>query len=514
MIIGNGGAEFGVRGFVAAYDVDTGEQVWKFFTVPGNPEDGFENPTMEMAAKTWKGEWWALGGGGTVWDSMAYDPELDLLYIGVGNGSPWNQKMRSPGGGDNLFLSSIVALRPDTGEYVWHYQTTPGETWDYTATQHILLADIELDGVERKVLMQAPKNGFFYVIDRQTGALISAENFVPVNWATHIDLASGRPVEVPGARFEDGPALVFPSPFGGHNWHPMSFSPITGLVYLPAQEIPQLYKDSEELPNNPNVYNTGIDWAPVEVPDTSAERRALNREMMRGVLLAWDPRAQKARWRVDYETPWNGGTLATAGNLVFQGRSDDSFAAMQADTGEVLWSIPVGTGIVAGPISYEVEGEQYIAVSAGWGSVLAAAGGEIVDRKPYRTEGKMIAFKVGGKRSLEVKAYTPPATPEPPALNATPERLELGRNGYASYCGNCHGGSAISGALAPDLRASRALYDESWFRVVLDGERAANGMISYSEVIDRDEAGAIRDYVISRAWAAYRDENPAQKTPD
>ncbi|MBL4864991.1 MAG: PQQ-dependent dehydrogenase, methanol/ethanol family [Pseudomonadales bacterium] len=219
VIIGNGGAELGVRGYVTAYDADTGKELWRFYTVPGNPADGFEDDTQKMAAETWKGEWWKSGGGGTVWDAMAYDPELDLLYIGVGNGTPWDRDIRSPGGGDNLFLSSVVALKADTGKYAWHYQTTPGDSWDYTATQSIVLADLEIDGTQRKVLMQAPKNGYFYVIDRKTGELISANNYVPVNWSTGVDLSSGRPNEVAAARYPDPdkPFLQFPSPFGGHN---------------------------------------------------------------------------------------------------------------------------------------------------------------------------------------------------------------------------------------------------------------------------------------------------------
>ncbi|MFT5611262.1 MAG: quinohemoprotein ethanol dehydrogenase, partial [Polaribacter sp.] len=247
VIIGNGGAELGVRGYISAYDVDSGKMLWRFFTVPGNPADGFENDSMEMAAKTWTGEYWAAGGGGTAWDSMAYDPELDLLYVGIGNGSPWNQSIRSPEGGDNLFLSSILAVRPDTGEYVWHYQTTPGETWDYTATQHMILAELEIDGAQRKVIMQAPKNGFFYVIDRTNGEFISAQNFVEVNWATHIDQTTGRPVEIPAARYSGkAPYLQLPGPLGAHNWHPMSYSPDTGLVYIPAQEAPWVYGDKKD----------------------------------------------------------------------------------------------------------------------------------------------------------------------------------------------------------------------------------------------------------------------------
>ena len=202
VLIGNGGAEFGVRGYLSAYDAATGALAWRFYTVPGNPADGFEQPILQKAAETWSGEWWKLGGGGTVWDSMAYDPELDLLYVGVGNGSPWNHLLRSEGKGDNLFLASIVALDPDDGSYVWHYQTTPGETWDHTATQHIIVADLRIDGAERRVVMQAPKNGFFYVLDAKTGALVSAKNFTEISWATHVDMKTGRPVENPAARYD------------------------------------------------------------------------------------------------------------------------------------------------------------------------------------------------------------------------------------------------------------------------------------------------------------------------
>ncbi|MDH3739949.1 MAG: PQQ-dependent dehydrogenase, methanol/ethanol family, partial [Alphaproteobacteria bacterium] len=314
VIIGNGGAEYGVRGFITAYDAESGEQAWRFHTVPGNPADGFESPAMEQAAATWTGEWWTMGGGGTVWDAMAYDAELDLLYIGVGNGSPWNRDIRSPAGGDNLFLASIVALRPGTGEYVWHYQTTPGETWDFTATQHIILADLEIAGESRQVLMQAPKNGFFYVIDRRDGKLISAEPYIPVTWATGVDPATGRPMETPNARYGDGPQLLLPGPLGGHNWHPMSFNPNTGLVYFSAQELPLLYKADDNFGFLPGVWNTGVDWAAADFPTDPAEIAALF-ALVRGHLVAWDPVNQREAWRFQQAGPWNGGTLSTAGNL-------------------------------------------------------------------------------------------------------------------------------------------------------------------------------------------------------
>src|SRR4030095_473401 len=255
VLIGNGGAELGVRGYISAYDAETGEMKWRFYTVPGDPSQPFEAPILEKAAQTWTGHWWKLGGGGTVWDSMAYDPKLDLLYIGVGNGSPWNRKLRSPGGGDNLFLSSIVALRPDTGEYVWHYQTTPGETWDFTATQHLILATLKIDGADRDVIMQAPKNGFFYVLDRKNGEFISAEAYAFQTWAKGIDKATGRPIPNEEARYVGKEALVFPSPHGAHNWHTVSFSQRTGLVYVPTQEIPFVYKHDSNFEFHPGLWN-------------------------------------------------------------------------------------------------------------------------------------------------------------------------------------------------------------------------------------------------------------------
>ena len=237
IIIGNGGAEYGVRGYVSAYDAETGKLAWRFYTVPGDPSKPQENKALERALPTWKGnDWWKYGGGGTVWDSIVYDPELNLLYVGTGNGSTWNRHVRSPGGGDNLYLASILAINPDNGELVWHYQTTPGDTWDYTAVQPMMLADLNIGGRQRKVIMQAPKNGFFYVLDRATGELLSADKYVEVNWASHVDMKTGRPVEIPGADYKDKGTYIRPGPLGGHNWQAMSFSPKTGLVYLPAQD--------------------------------------------------------------------------------------------------------------------------------------------------------------------------------------------------------------------------------------------------------------------------------------
>lgn len=500
VLIGNGGAEFGVRGYISAYNVTDGSMAWRFYTVPGNPDLGFENDAMEMAAQTWNGEWWALGGGGgTVWDSMAYDPELDLLYFGVGNGTPWNQEIRSPGGGDNLFLSSIVAVRPDTGEYVWHYQTTPGETWDYTAAQHIILAELDIKGKQRKVLMQAPKNGFFYVLDRATGELLSAENYIDITWATHVDMATGRPVEIPAARYKDEPYTVFPSYLGGHNWHPMSYNPATGLVYIPVLDFPATYGQPEEFIYNPGVGNTGTDGIVGGLPDEQAERDAIA-ALIKGRLVAWDPVQQKEAWRVEYKGPWNGGTLSTAGNLVFQGTADGKLVAYRADSGKELWSFATQTGVVAPPITYKIDGEQYISVNVGWGGAFALVFGEFVQAGSLPNVNRVLTFKLGADGSLPAVPWRPAVTFNPPALEASDESIALGFTTYQDVCMGCHGLNAVSGLVIPDLRGSGYLWDEAaWDNVVLGGALKDRGMASFASNISKEQSHAIRSYIIQQA---------------
>ena len=504
VLIGNGGAEYGVRGFISAYNVDDGSMAWRFYTVPGDPKLGFENDAMEMAAKTWNGEWWKIGGGGgTVWDSMAYDPALDLLYVGVGNGSPWNQLIRSPGGGDNLFLSSIVALRPDSGEYVWHYQTTPGETWDYTATQHIILADMDVAGEPRKVLMQAPKNGFFYVLDRTNGKLLSAQNYINITWATHVDMETGRPVEVAEARnYDKAPALVIPSYLGGHNWHPMSFSPDTGLVYIPVLDIPAAYGHDLDFEYKPGAMHLGIDTIIAGLPDAQAERDAIG-AMIGGSLLAWDPLTQAEVWRVKHSGAWNGGTLSSAGKLVFQGTADGKLKAFAADSGAELWSFPTQTGVVAPPITYELDGEQYVSVNAGWGGAYALVFGEYVQAGSMPNVSRVLTFKLGATGTLPEIDWQPTVEFNPPELTASAEVIAEGFAKYQDACLGCHGLNAVSGLLVPDLRASALLHDgQSWDSVVLDGERANKGMPRFGELLSEVESNAIRAYVIQQAWRA------------
>jgi PQQ-dependent dehydrogenase (methanol/ethanol family) len=500
VLIGNGGAEFGARGFISAYNVADGSMAWRFYTVPGNPELGFESDALKMAADTWNGNWWEIGGGGgTVWDAMAYDPELDLLYFGVGNGTPWNREIRSPGGGDNLFLSSVVAVRPDTGEYVWHYQTTPGESWDYTATQHIILADIEFGGKLRKVLMQAPKNGFFYVLDRSNGELLSANNYINITWATHVDMETGRPVEVPGSRYENKPFLMYPSYLGGHNWHPMSYNPQTGLVYIPVLDIPATYAQPEAYKYNPGVHNLGIDMVIGGLPDDQAERDAVG-ALVQGRLVAWDPVRQEEAWRVEHRGAWNGGTLTTAGNLVFQGTADGNLVAYRADNGEKLWEFATQTGVVAPPISYEIDGEQYISINVGWGGAFALVFGEFVQNESMPNVSRVLTFKLGADGSLPEVAWEPTVAFNPPEQTASEETLALGELTYQDICMGCHGLNAVSGLLIPDLRGSAYLWDaEGWDEVVRGGKLKDKGMASFANNFGEVESQALRAYVIAQS---------------
>jgi quinohemoprotein ethanol dehydrogenase len=493
VIIGNGGAEFGVRGYVSAYDADTGAQVWRFYTVPGDPKKPYETPALEKAAKTWdpSGQYWKIGGGGTVWNAIAFDPDLDLLYVGTGNGSPWSRHVRSPKGGDNLFLSSILALRPDTGELVWYYQETPGEIWDYTATQDIVLADLVIDGQPRKVLMQAPKNGFFYVIDRQSGVPISAQAFASVNWASGIDPTTWRPIETPNLDYRKNVVEIHPAPLGAHNWQSMSFDPKTGLVYIPVNEIPFFFHVDPQFKYKPGAWNLGYDMAVAD---------AFPREMVSGHLLAWDPIAQREVWRAQYVSPWNGGTLSTAGNLVFQGTAHGAFAAYRATDGTPLWEAQAGTGIVAAPVTYEQDGVQYVAVMAGWGGAFALAGGDAAAAAGVQRAtnyGRLLVYRIGGTAQLPVQQA------EQTALAALPAKFDKatvkrGSDTYARWCAVCHGIGAVSSGVMPDLlRSDPAIYD-SLDAIVLKGIRTPLGMPRFDAYLKKEDVKAIRAYLLAR----------------
>jgi quinohemoprotein ethanol dehydrogenase len=506
VMVGNSGSEYGVRGYVSAYDADTGKLVWRFYTVPGDPHQPFENKAMEMAAKSWTGEWWKFGGGGSPWDSMSYDPESNLLYFGTGNGLPWDQKARSPSGGTNLFLASIIAVNADTGAYAWHYQTTPGDSWDFDSTQTLTLADLTIDGKPRKVVMQASKNGFFYVIDRITGQLISAKNYVPVSWASGVDLKTGKPIEVGDVHYKNAPMVMAPASYGGHNWHPMSFSPKTGLVYVPAQEIPAAYGTDDKFAYKPGQWNTATNTDLNTLP-LDPKARAAMRNSLKGYLIGWDPVNQKEVWRAEHKGPWNGGTLATGGGLVFQGTADGHFNAYDAAKGTPLWSAETYTSTLAGPMTYTVDGEQYVAVGAGFGSVYYLVVGFALDKIGTPDNGRILVYKLGGKATLPKPQLTRAEMPKPPAATGMPATVAAGHSTYNKYCLVCHGYNAIGGGVIPDLRYSALIGDDAGFKdVVLKGARKANGMVSFSSVLSDTDVEAVRAYVISEANTGYAQE--------
>jgi len=507
VLIGNGGAELGVRGYVSAYDANTGAKRWRFYTTPkpNKTPDGeaSDEAFAGLANDTWgdDGQWLIDGGGGTVWDSIVYDDVNHQILVGVGNGSPWNQRVRDPSLGDNLFLSSIVALEPETGRYKWHFQTTPGETWDYTATQTIILADLPLgtEGAPQRVVMQAPKNGFFYVLDAATGKFISGVGYVKQNWTTGLD-ATGRPIETQNARYAGAPHLQFPGTAGGHNWQPMAFSPDLNLAFIPALELPFSYSNDPRYPTQLTRWNTGVDLAGGVPQTVSAEFLTAVRASMKGRLIAWDPIKQAARWSVEQPTTWNGGVLSTAGGLVFQGQLSGDFAAYDAATGAKLWSHNVQAGAAAGPGTYEVDGEQYITIATGWGTTFGLAAGYAVTTHDASTVGKVVTFKLGGNGTITAPDLPTKARVPQAAAFGDPEMVNAGLVHYARNCAFCHGAFAISAGVLPDLRWSAiAGSTDAWSSVVLDGALKSAGMGSFQEFLSPADAEAIRAYVLDQA---------------
>lgn len=527
VVIGNGGAEYDTRGYVTAYDAGTGRQVWRFYIVPGNPARPQENAALVPALKTWKTEkghlpWWQMGGGGAPWNAMAYDPKLKLLYVGTGNGDPWDRNKRSPGGGDNLYLSSIIALHADTGKMAWHYQTTPGDTWDFDSTSDIILADLKIGGKMRKVLMQAPKNGFFYVLDRETGELLSAEPFAIVNWAKKIDLKTGRPVENPKARYKDKMAIVMPREAGAHNWQPMAFNPQTGLVYIPTADGSAIFvPQGKDFKYRPRAWNTGNDFAAISKVVLDAIASGKPPPPAQGYIKAWNPVTQKEVWHEPMPGSWNGGLLTTAGGLVFGGGADGIFAAYDAKTGKKLWSIDLKTGILAPPMTYSVDGQQYVALLAGWGG----AGG-LADFKDPKTalskygtnQGRLFVFKLGGTQ--KVAALEPDGNPpsEPPPQTADAATIQKGFELYSHNCLVCHGFFAQSEGVVPDLRLVSPEIWGQYDAIVLQGALSDGGMASFADLLSKDDVKAIHAYVLQQsheAWDRHHKKSaPAKPTPD
>ena len=503
VIIGNSGAEYGVRGYVSAYDAASGKLVWRFYTIPGDPAKGPDgaasDPIMAKATASWSGHWFDYGGGGTAWDAIVYDQELNRLYIGVGNGGPYNYAVRSDGKGDNLFLASIVALDPDTGRYLWHYQENPQESWDYTATQPIMLADLKIGGTMRKVLMQAPKNGLFYVIDRTTGKPISAAPYGQVNWTSGLDPKTGQAIEKPAIRYADKPVLLMPGASGSHSWHPMAYDPARQLVYIPVtRNDAMLYTPLKPFRFRPGSWNTGVDFSKTPIPNDPAALRAIAATQT-SALVAWDPVAGKPRWSVEHPYQNNGGVLATAGDLVFQGTADGKFNAYGAGDGRQLWSYSAGNGIIAGPISYAINGVQYVAVMAGFGGSAISAG--FLSPQKARRPGRLLVFRLDGKAqaaaypALEQAAFRASAPQVPAAM------IEQGRIAYTANCMVCHGGNAIGGIL-PDLRKSPLIEDRTAYNSVLvEGALTQNGMVSFKDKLSLNDIEAIRSYLRAQSAA-------------
>jgi quinohemoprotein ethanol dehydrogenase len=500
VIIGQAGADVtALRGYVTAFDAETGKQRWRFYTAPGNPADGFEDEAQAMAAKTWSGEWWKLGGGANVWNAITYDPEFDTVYLGTGNGVPWNQKIRSPGGGDNLFISSIVALDARTGKYKWHYQEVPENTWDYNSVMDMTLADITIDGKQRKVIVHAPKNGFLYVIDRESGKPISAEKFSLVTWADRIDMTTGRPVVNPGMRFDGHDTVIRPASSGAHSWQPQSFSPKTGLVYIPTMQLEETYTDKHldlsKWSFKPGQTNTGVQDYDADGPGNAGKT----------TLLAWDPVKQKKAWEIVTPGFWNGGTMASAGNLVFQGVGRGFFHAYSADSGKKLWSFNAMMGINGAPISYQVQGRQYITVIAGWGAGGAGYMGTMAAQEGWVSRihnNRVLTFALDGKAKLP-KDLPPPQMVEPiydKSFRINEQKARDGRQLFARTCFMCHGVGAVAGGYAPDLRSSPIPLDPHAFeQVVRAGILEERNMPKYAELNDADLEN-LRHYI---RWAVY-----------
>ena len=505
IFIGNGGAELGTRGYTTAYNAMTGAQIWRFWSVPGDPSLPFEHPEMEAAAKTWKGgEWWKYGGGGNVWNSIVYDPDLNQVYLGVGNAAPWARIIRSPGGGDNLFAASIVAVDADTGTMNWYYQQVPGDNWDYTSVQDMALVDLEVDGTMRKVIMQAPKNGFFYVIDRTNGELLRAHPFATVTWASHVDMETGRPVELESGNWDEEAKWVLPGPLGAHNWQAMSVDPETHVVYMGTHDFAWYFKLDPNFQKtgiykwNIGQLNTGTDPETADVIEAEDETSPASE----GYLTAFDPLTGEVVWRNEMDHWWNGGVLATAGDLVFQGEGMGYFYAYDKETGEKLWGFNTYTSIVAPPITYSIDGTQYVAIMTGSGGAESFVGKESgTATDTYGNHPQLLVFSLGGSDQLTEPPLRQQIPPEQPMLVSNPNEVRRGSVLYHNFCAVCHGGQAKSFGVMPDLRFIDASVRSDWDDIVLEGALEKLGMGGRGDMISAEQSQRILGYVLFRANA-------------
>jgi quinohemoprotein ethanol dehydrogenase len=532
VVIGNAGADYDARGYVSAYELKTGKLAWRFFIVPHDPALGpQENPELDMALKTWDPKSrWDVGGGGTAWGSMVYDPQLNLLYVGTGNAALFNWHERSPSGGDNLFLCSILAINPDTGRLVWHYQETPRDSWDYTAVQPMVLSDLNVDGRMRKVLLHAPKNGFFYVLDRATGELLRANQFIPLNWATHVDLKTGKPVIDNAAAdysYATGPKFVVPSGMGGHSWNPMAYDASKGIMYVPTIEGGAVTWDATNGHDyRPRMGNTGnsilfgdlllMDPAVLQEPARSALREVQKsgRAQSYSVLKAIDPVTGDVKWERRTKDWWDrAGVLATASGLLFQGDDRGYFRVLNADNGDVLKEIEVGTSIMAGPMTYTVKGVQYVAVMAAWGGGGWFAPHPTSAAIKRGNQGRIIAFRLdGGAVPLPPELGEPPPMSEPPKQTANAETIARGMKLFRGSCGMCHANQPHG--ITPDLRRMSASTHEAFQAIVHDGALRSRGMPQWDDVFSKEDVDTIHAYLIDEAWKAYgaqQSGKPAQR---
>ena len=499
VIIGNGGGETGARGYVSAYDASNGKLLWRFYTVPGTSDaasDGVASDAAltQIARPTWSGYSYESGGGGQVWNAITPDPRFGQIYIGTANPFPWNPKFRSTQQNDYLFTDSIVALDARTGKYRWHYQEVPDDAWDYDATEDMILLDTRIDGEDRSVLMQAAKDGFFYILDRKTGKLLSATAFVErMTWASGVDTTTGRPLINPESSYADGSFTANPGPNGAHSWRPSSYDPLTGLVYIPTTENAIRFTGSESYKFQEGADDLGVEATPVLSGNAPADRRPTE------YLLAWNPLARRREWQVP--TVAGGGVLSTAGNLVFQGQhrkgTAGEFVAYSADTGKQLWSFSTPNAVLTGPVTYSVGGEQYVAVMTGAGG---SADLFVPSAAPLMsTTGKLIAFKLDGTATLPPDPQAAPPV-WPVTVTASEQAVHEGSVLYAKYCVRCHGRGAKSRNVVPDLRRVPPLGDAAtWKAIVIDGALEEAGMIGWKQFISAEDAENIRAYVAAQA---------------
>ena len=493
--IGQGSGESGHRrGYVTAYDADTGEVSWRFFLVPGDPSQPFEHPEMELAAQTWGGEWWKYGGGGTAWNSLVYDEEFNSLYIGVGNGAPWPREIRSPGGGDDLFLSAIVSVDVETGRMNWYYQTTPGDNWDYSSAMDMALGEIEFGGEMRKVVLQAPKNGFFYVIDREDGELLRALPYTEgIDWATHVDMETGRPVENPDVVYESEPQWIMPANSGAHNWEPQSWDNELGLMYFYYHDIANFYSLDEGFVETGEyeIRERGLSlgWGEGEYRRRLIEE-AGPRPESQAYIGAFDPITGGYKWRHELESDYNGGVVATRGGLLFHPEGTGKFSVRDTDDGELLWrySAP-GTFRSTSVMTYQVGRDQYVATMMN--------GNRAID-----LGGTVLAFKLDGNLDLPIPDIVQATVPELPDGDFGVDQISDGDDIYHAQCASCHGGIGIPNEVAivaPDLRLMTLSTHDEMSDIVIGGSRADRGMPEFRDAITSDQLESIRAFVVEQA---------------